>query len=439
MTFGDFRVDSMRRTLSRGHEVVRLPERLFGVLSLLVQSNGTVVEKEAFATVVWPDAVMTDANLAQHIYRLRELLGETARESSYIMAVSGRGYRFTAPVLVEHAPAPASKTAFETHAILLSGGLEPLVYHSQASHLIERSSADALHRAIGILEAALRIDRNYTPALLGLARAHALLAQYSFVPPRAAFQKAKSAVAQAVELDPGSSIAHAIRAELLAFDEWDWAGAQREAAMAMQLEPTSTFVRSNVARLHIWAGSYDRAMIEAQLALMAEPCSLALLLILVSVFVNSGRYQHAIAILSSLLENDSDFHAARRDRAQAYLLNGQPEEAIRDLHLLTPNRAENLNARLPLLARAYADIGEHRQAAEIYDKLLNAMRAEYVAFWNLGIVAVALGRFDEATCYLEQALDAREPSLYQLKCFPWFEPISRSSRFNTILAGVAPR
>ncbi len=180
-------------------------------------------------------------------------------------------------------------------------------------------------------------------------------------------------------------------------------------------------------------------MIEAQLALMAEPCSLALLLILVSVFVNSGRYQHAIAILSSLLENDSDFHAARRDRAQAYLLNGQPEEAIRDLHLLTPNRAENLNARLPLLARAYADIGEHRQAAEIYDKLLNAMRAEYVAFWNLGIVAVALGRFDEATCYLEQALDAREPSLYQLKCFPWFEPISRSSRFNTILAGVAPR
>ena len=46
MTFGDFRVDSMRRTLSRGHEVVRLPERLFGVLSLLVQSNGTVVRKK---------------------------------------------------------------------------------------------------------------------------------------------------------------------------------------------------------------------------------------------------------------------------------------------------------------------------------------------------------------------------------------------------------
>ena len=66
------------------------------------------------------------------------------------------------------------------------------------------------------------------------------------------------------------------------------------------------------------------------------------------------------------------------------------------------------------------------------------MRAEYVAFWNLGIVAVALGRFDEATCYLEQALEAREPSLYLLKSFPWFEPISRSSRFNTILAGVAP-
>jgi tetratricopeptide (TPR) repeat protein len=135
-------------------------------------------------------------------------------------------------------------------------------------------------------------------------------------------------------------MAHAIRAELIALDEWDWAGAEREIAMAAQLDPASTFVRSNAARLHICTGSYDRAMIEAQLALMAEPSSLTLLLILVSVFIRSGRYQHAIAILSNLLESDSDFHAARRDRAQAYLLDGRPNEAIGDLDLLAPDRSE---------------------------------------------------------------------------------------------------
>ena len=439
MTFGEFRVDPLRRTLSRGQEVMRLPERLFGVLSLLVRSSGAVVEKETFATIAWPDAVMTDANLAQHIYKLRELLGETARDGTSILAVSGRGYRFTVPVRAEHASAKASKAAFETHAILLSRGLEPLVYHAQASRLIERGSAGALARAIDFLEAALRIDRNYTPALLGLARAHALLAERSFARPRAAFQTAKSAVAQALVLDPGSSMAHAIRAELIALDEWDWAGAEREIAMAAQLDPASTFVRSSAARLHIYTGSYDRAMIEAQLALMAEASSLTLLLILVSVFIHSGHYQHAIAILSNLLESDSDFHAARRDRAHAYLLDGRPNEAIGDLDLLAPDRSEELNGRLPLLARAYADSGDHGRAAEIYGQLLEASRAEYVADWNLAIVAAGLGRFDEATCHLEQALEAREPSLNLLQSLPWFKPISGSSRFKTILAQVGPR
>lgn len=89
MTFGEFRVDPLRRTLSRGQEVMRLPERLFGVLSLLVRSSGAVVEKETFAAIAWPDAVMTDANLAQHIYKLRELLGETARDGSSILASQG--------------------------------------------------------------------------------------------------------------------------------------------------------------------------------------------------------------------------------------------------------------------------------------------------------------------------------------------------------------
>jgi tetratricopeptide (TPR) repeat protein len=120
------------------------------------------------------------------------------------------------------------------------------------------------------------------------------------------------------------------------------------------------------------------------------------------------------------------------------LLDGRPNEAIGDLDLLAPDRSEELNGRLPLLARAYADSGDHRRAAQIYDQLLEASRAEYVADWNLAIVAAGLGRFDEATCHLEQTLEGREPSLHVLKSLPWFKPISGSSRFKAILAEVGP-
>jgi|SRR5579871_2459760 len=438
LTFGDFRLDPVRRRLIRGGKAMPLADRLFGVLSLLIQSNGAVVEKERFATVVWPDAVMTDANLAQHIYQLRQLLGETARDRSYIMAASGRGYRLTVPVLAEDSGSAESEPTLETHAVLLNDGLEPLVYHSHACQQLERCTPRALVRAGQFFEAALKIDRNYVPALLGLARTHASLAEHALVPPSPAFQRASAAVERALALSPDSSIAHAVRSEILGFGDWDWAGAQREIEIAARLEPKSAWLHGNAARLYICAGLYDRAMIEAQFALMTEPSSLALLLLIVSVFVHSGHYQPAIGILSKLLKGDASFHAARHARALIHLLNGQPSEALFDLNLIPPEESQDVNSRLPLIARAYADLGDAARAAEIYGKLLDIARAKYVASWNVAIVATGLGRFDDALLHLEKALQDREPALLFLKSLPWFKPISQSERFRAIVEAACP-
>jgi DNA-binding winged helix-turn-helix (wHTH) protein/Tfp pilus assembly protein PilF len=424
----------------RGSQMIPLRERLFGVLSLLVHSNGQVVAKETFATVVWTDAVMTDSNLAQHVYQLRRLLRETARDRSYIAAVPGQGYRFTRPVFVER-PActrATSEATAESYTVLLSKGLEPFGYFAQGSYLLEKRSRPGLERAIEFFEAALRIDRAYTPALLGLARAHALLAEYWFVPASPAFKEAKSAVARALDLSPGSSTAHAVLSEILAFSDWDWTGAKREIDVALRLDPASIFAHNNAAWLHICTGSYRQAMIEAQLALMAEPSSLTLLLLLARVFTHAGDYRRAIAILSNLVESDSNFHIARRYRAQAYVLNARPADAIGDLSLLPPEPCADLNGRLPLLARAYADCGDVTRATEIYDVLLRAARTSYVTNWSLAIVASGLGKRSEALAYLQTALELREPTLHLLKSLPWFVSISHFEGFKAILRIVGP-
>lgn len=417
--FGEFHLDATRRSLIRGSEVKQLPERLFGVLSLLVRANGAVVDKETFASVVWPDVVMTDANLAQHVYQLRQLLGETRRTGSSIVAASGRGYRLTHPISVD--------------VTLASGELEPLMYYAPGSQLLARHSARALKRAIELFDAALGIDPDYAPALVGVARAYALLAEHSFIPAAPAFASATEAVTRALELSPDLSLAHAVRSELLAFSEWDWPQARCEIDAALQLEPDSAFVRGSAARLHICTGSYDRAAIEAKLALMSEPSSLALLFLLVNVFIHSGCYRNAIRILSNLLEADSTIRIARRYRAQAYLFSNRPTDAIVDLHFLPPEHPDDFSGRLPLLARAFADSGDLVRAAEIYSVLLDASRTEYVSSWNLAIVATGLGKLSEAMEHLEKALPAREPMLPFLKSLPWFKPISQLRRFGEIL------
>ena len=98
--FGSFRFDPARGLLSHGASVVPLPARLSQLLVLLIHANGDVIDKKTIASCVWPDTVVSDGNLSQHMYMLRQLLDERARDRAYVMTVRGRGYRFVAPISV---------------------------------------------------------------------------------------------------------------------------------------------------------------------------------------------------------------------------------------------------------------------------------------------------------------------------------------------------
>jgi len=96
--FGPFMLDSGRRMLLSGLGSRPLPEKAFHILALLLEANGTVVSKETFLSRVWPEGDVSEANLTQHIFLLRQVLGETAGQNDYIVTVAGKGYRFAKSV-----------------------------------------------------------------------------------------------------------------------------------------------------------------------------------------------------------------------------------------------------------------------------------------------------------------------------------------------------
>jgi DNA-binding response OmpR family regulator len=75
-TFGRFRLDASRRLLIVGNDVRAMPEKLFRMLLVLLEANGGVVDKETFFARVWPDEIISEGNLAQHIFLLRKFLGD---------------------------------------------------------------------------------------------------------------------------------------------------------------------------------------------------------------------------------------------------------------------------------------------------------------------------------------------------------------------------
>lgn len=105
--FGEYRLDTTRRILSRGEEPLPLTSKVFDTLLALVANHERVLSKDELMGLVWPDSFVEEANLAQNVSALRKLLGESPGQNRYIATIPGNGYRFVG--IVRELPKPVSK------------------------------------------------------------------------------------------------------------------------------------------------------------------------------------------------------------------------------------------------------------------------------------------------------------------------------------------
>ncbi|MBL8189642.1 MAG: winged helix-turn-helix domain-containing protein, partial [Acidobacteria bacterium] len=96
--FDRFRIDATERVLLSDGEIVTLTQKAFDVLLALVERRGQIVSKEELMELVWPDTFVEEGNLAQNIYTLRKVLGQTNDGQDFIKTVPKRGYRFVSTV-----------------------------------------------------------------------------------------------------------------------------------------------------------------------------------------------------------------------------------------------------------------------------------------------------------------------------------------------------
>jgi TolB-like protein/DNA-binding winged helix-turn-helix (wHTH) protein len=100
--FSVFRFDRRRGCLLRQDEngalnPVAIGSRALDILGLLIDRHGDLVSRDEILEAVWP-GVVEGANVTVQISALRRALDDGRSEPSLIQTVSGRGYRFAAPV-----------------------------------------------------------------------------------------------------------------------------------------------------------------------------------------------------------------------------------------------------------------------------------------------------------------------------------------------------
>jgi DNA-binding winged helix-turn-helix (wHTH) protein len=75
--FGPFRMDPDKQVLLRDGELIAVTPKAFETLLVLVRHGREVVSKEELLKEIWPDSFVEEANLSQHIFKLRKALGDT--------------------------------------------------------------------------------------------------------------------------------------------------------------------------------------------------------------------------------------------------------------------------------------------------------------------------------------------------------------------------
>src|SRR5437763_13163772 len=98
--FGVFELDRRAGELRRQGRKVKLQEQPFQLLLQLLEKPGEVVTREELRNRLWPADTFVDFDhsLNAAIRRLRDALGDSAENPTFVETVARRGYRFLAPV-----------------------------------------------------------------------------------------------------------------------------------------------------------------------------------------------------------------------------------------------------------------------------------------------------------------------------------------------------
>ena len=103
MRVGNFLLDTQSAELFQDGEKIRLPEQPFQILRLLVARRDEVITRDELRQQLWPADTFVDFDrgLNSAMKKLRDALGDSAENPTYIETLPRRGYRLIAPVAEE--------------------------------------------------------------------------------------------------------------------------------------------------------------------------------------------------------------------------------------------------------------------------------------------------------------------------------------------------
>jgi TolB-like protein len=292
-------------------------------------------------------------------------------------------------------------------------------------HAKDQFDQQGLEQAVSYFQQALDLDPSFAAAAAGLANAYFLRGQFGFMPPEAAFARARGAAQVALKLSPNLAATHALLGNIHFAYDWDWLAAGREIGLARVDAPNDAYVLFIAAVQAQIMGRLDDALQLINASLVQDPLNPSSYYVLNYIQIRSGRLIEAQAAIRRTLEISPTFANAHYCLGLVLLLRGQQDAAMVEVMKEGDEGARLAGSAIVSFAQGAKGDSDAALARMVRD---HANRAFEIS----GIYAFR-GQSDEAFKWLDLAYTQKDPYLYSIKGEPTLKNLERDPRLNAFL------
>ena len=302
-------------------------------------------------------------------------------------------------------------------------------------HLLLDNKTDAtVAVALQYFQRAIELDPNFALAYAGLADAYGEQADAD-QPSEKALALSKQAALRALAINPDLPEAHVSLADVLFFNEWKWAEADREYKRALQLKPTYEEGHHSYSHYLTLAGRHGEAIEESQLLLRLDPLSSHMNAHLGAAYLRAGRFDDAVTQLKKTIALDPNYMRAYLFLGVVYESQKLYPEAIAALKKAVSLAGETLEGQAKL-ARVLIESGDKKEGLLMLKHLEMEAQRRFVSPVELASIYTALGDHEKALTLLENALQQHNVRLLFIHQGHEFDPLRNAPRFLRILQAV---
>ncbi len=294
-----------------------------------------------------------------------------------------------------------------------------------------RMTAQDFNIALRYFELARAIDPNYPLAYVGIALVWMGRQQNGFVPTSEATPKIKTAATKALELDSTLEDVHRLLANIKAWVDWDWYGADISFRRAITLNPNDAQAHAYYSHLLQIFGEQEKAIMHIELARQLDPFNTLFQSLYAMNLMYEHRYDDAIDLLGDILRKAPNDPIALSTLRSAYHMKGRYKEALEIWK-------RSFAAKGDLQAQEALGMGssesDYRTAlTNVANLLIARSDTANVTPWQIATLYTRAGKKKEALDWLEKAFAVRDPNMVYISIDPIFDYLREDQRFKALL------